>query len=266
MTTETQAPDPAREPVTLDQVAEAIESLDDCARMTIGVDASGPRELLYRFLEQCKRAAIPAPEGAPLPEGVPTLAELRERFAGIPDYSGKGAAVPAPAEGDAQRIRFDNIDDSLLDLLARQHVEALNAVRNGGGEGERKALAVTARALVEHAAANVQPKGTPVAWSRQQLIHDDAGYSIGTDEPELHWGKEPPDDEAGWHPLYAAAGVTTRDAALEEAAQLCELWNTTPGKKLAKEIRALATQAPAPAQFDPALTVRPIHAVKHIGA
>ena len=47
-------------PVTWQQAADAIESLDDCARMTIGVDASGPRETLYRFLEQCKRAQSPA--------------------------------------------------------------------------------------------------------------------------------------------------------------------------------------------------------------
>lgn len=138
--------------VTWQQAADAIENLDDYARMMVGVDPSGPRETLYRFLEQAKAAL-----------------------------------------------------------------------------------------------ANVQPKGTAVAWSRQQLIHDDDGYSIGADEPELHWGKEPPDDEAGWHPLYAAAGVTTRDAALEEAAQVCERWNTTPGRKLAGEIRALAAQAPAPA-------------------
>lgn len=113
--------------------------------------------------------------------------------------------------------------------------------------------------------ANVQPKGIPVAWSRQQFIHDDDGYSIGTDEPELHWGKEPPDDETSWHPLYAAAGVTTRDAALEEAARLCERWNTTPGRKLAGEIRALAAQAPAPAHADGMLETLVYAAMMHNG-
>lgn len=39
-----------------------------------------------------------------------------------------------------------------------------------------------------------------------------------------------------------------RDAALEEAAQTCELWNTTPGSKLAEAIRALRSQQPAQAE------------------
>lgn len=85
----------------------------------------------------------------------------------------------------------------------------------------------------------VGERETPCAWARQQFIHDDAGYCIGTDDPELYWGDEPPEGESGWIPLYGSAGVTTRDAALEEAAKLCELWNTSPGRSLAKEIRAL---------------------------
>jgi len=41
----------------------------------------------------------------------------------------------------------------------------------------------------------------PVAWSRSGLIHDDDGRAIGTDEPEISWGPEAPDDE-GWWPMY----------------------------------------------------------------
>ena len=44
-------------------------------------------------------------------------------------------------------------------------------------------------------------KDEPVAWSRASFIEDDDGRSIGTDDPELAWGKEPP-DEFGWWPLY----------------------------------------------------------------
>lgn len=40
--------------VTDAQAVEAIESLDDYARMMVGVDPAGPRECLYRYLEQTK--------------------------------------------------------------------------------------------------------------------------------------------------------------------------------------------------------------------
>lgn len=54
------APAPAEAPeigeVTWQQAADAIENLDDYARMMVGVDPSGPRETLYRFLEQAKAA------------------------------------------------------------------------------------------------------------------------------------------------------------------------------------------------------------------
>jgi hypothetical protein len=42
--------------VTWQQAADAIDNLDDYARMMVGVDPSGPRETLYRFLEQAKAA------------------------------------------------------------------------------------------------------------------------------------------------------------------------------------------------------------------
>lgn len=67
---DTAPPSPAEAPeigeVTWQQAADAIEDLDDFANMTIGVDASGARETLYRFLEQTKAAMAPKaqPKGA----------------------------------------------------------------------------------------------------------------------------------------------------------------------------------------------------------
>lgn len=53
--------------VTWQQAADAIENLDDYARMMVGVDPSGPRETLYRFLEQAKAAlANVQPKGTEL--------------------------------------------------------------------------------------------------------------------------------------------------------------------------------------------------------
>lgn len=52
--------------------------------------------------------------------------------------------------------------------------------------------------------------GVPVAWSRSRTIDNAEGSPIGTDEPELAWGKEPPDD-TGWSPLYAHRSPSDRD-------------------------------------------------------
>jgi len=49
--------------------------------------------------------------------------------------------------------------------------------------------------------ARSAPVQEPVAWSRASFIEDDDGRQIGTDEPEISWGKEPP-DKFGWSPLY----------------------------------------------------------------
>jgi hypothetical protein len=42
----------------------------------------------------------------------------------------------------------------------------------------------------------------PVAWMKNQFITDDAGFNIGTDDPEVHFGKDCPED-SGWWPVYA---------------------------------------------------------------
>lgn len=44
----------------------------------------------------------------------------------------------------------------------------------------------------------------PVAWAHDRFIENADGMRIGTDEPELQWGKYVPDDDGGWFPLYAS--------------------------------------------------------------
>ena len=41
--------------VTVEHAREALESMDDYARMDVGVDASGPREVLERFIAEHER-------------------------------------------------------------------------------------------------------------------------------------------------------------------------------------------------------------------
>jgi len=61
-----------------------------------------------------------------------------------------------------------------------------------------KAFEALVRADERALAAPVQE---PVAWGCNRYIEDDNGFQIGTDEPELAWGKYAPDDN-GWWPLY----------------------------------------------------------------
>ena len=49
--------------ITKAQALEALDNLDDFARMTVGVDAHGPRETLKRFIEE--QAAPPAAQAEP---------------------------------------------------------------------------------------------------------------------------------------------------------------------------------------------------------
>jgi predicted nucleic acid-binding Zn-ribbon protein len=43
-------------PVTVERAREALEDMDDYARMDAGVDAKGPRETLERFIAEHERA------------------------------------------------------------------------------------------------------------------------------------------------------------------------------------------------------------------
>jgi len=102
--------------------------------------------------------------------------------------------------------------------------DALTAAYMAGSHGARKALDLLEQAI----------QWMDTNYERPSAIRDEARALIAASR-----ANEP-------QPKGTDAG---RAAALEESAQLCELWNTTPGKKLAGEIRALATQAPAPAPW-----------------
>jgi hypothetical protein len=56
----------------------------------------------------------------------------------------------------------------------------------------------------------------PVAWGRNSFIEDDNGVPIGTDDPELIWGKYLPDDDGGWWPLYTAPNTKVNSEAIPE--------------------------------------------------
>lgn len=53
---------PIAQAVTREQALEALDAMDDYARMDTGVDAKGPREVLRRFIEGT--AASPAPDAS----------------------------------------------------------------------------------------------------------------------------------------------------------------------------------------------------------
>lgn len=48
-------------PITHDEAAEAVESMDDCAKMDVSVDPFGPRATLERYIEQQRAASLAAP-------------------------------------------------------------------------------------------------------------------------------------------------------------------------------------------------------------
>ena len=60
-------------------------------------------------------------------------------------------------------------------------------------------------------AANAEP----VAWGCNRYIEDDNGFQIGTDDPELAWGRFAPDDN-GWWPLYTTPPQRTMVPLTEE--------------------------------------------------
>lgn len=83
--------------------------------------------------------------------------------------------------------------------------EAMDMI-GGVFEGDNnitKALERFAEIVREDALANEREKQQkPVAWMKNQFITDDAGFNIGTDDPEVHFGKDCPED-SGWWPVYA---------------------------------------------------------------
>jgi hypothetical protein len=80
--------------------------------------------------------------------------------------------------------------------LALEALEFFKGLALSIEEIERAEEAITA--IKQARSAPVQE---PVAWGCNRYIEDDNGFQIGTDEPELAWGKYAPDDN-GWWPLY----------------------------------------------------------------
>jgi hypothetical protein len=62
--------------------------------------------------------------------------------------------------------------------------------------------------------AQPAPVQEPVAWCRSSFIEDTDGRRIGTDDPEVVWGKKPP-DPVGWEPLCYCEGVSTPEPVRE---------------------------------------------------
>lgn len=108
MKTETQAPAEAPEigEVTWQQAADAIEDLDDFARMMVGVDPTGPRETLYRFLEQAKAALTSKAQ----PKGI---MPGREWLEGMVDVWRVNAAESSGDVADAFRTCADDLERAL---------------------------------------------------------------------------------------------------------------------------------------------------------
>lgn len=48
-------------PITHDEAAEAVESMDDCAKMDVSVDPFGARATLERYIAQQRAASLAAP-------------------------------------------------------------------------------------------------------------------------------------------------------------------------------------------------------------
>jgi hypothetical protein len=73
--------------------------------------------------------------------------------------------------------------------------------------------------------ARSAPAQEPVAWGCNRYIEDDNGFQIGTDEPELAWGKYAPDDN-GWWPLYTTPPAQRQWVGLTDEERV-DLWKAT---------------------------------------
>ena len=96
--------------------------------------------------------------------------------------------------------------------MAAEHVKVLQGFRVEAAKWGTVDGTILAALDAAIAALSAGGEVVPVAWSRDEFIHDDDGRPIGTDEPRVVWGSENPDPDEGWSPLYstptpAVAGV-----------------------------------------------------------
>lgn len=96
------------------------------------------------------------------------------------------------------------------------------------------------------AAAPSAPKAAPqeagqgqaVAWGQDRFITDRDGRPIGTDDPCLEWGSEPPDD-SGWWPLYAspAASPSAQTVRMLTEGEITDCYGHTPSDRFAIDLQ-----------------------------
>lgn len=67
-------------------------------------------------------------------------------------------------------------------------------------------------------AQQTAPVQEPVAWAHDRFIENDEGMPIGTDEPELQWGRYIPDEDGGWFPLFTASQAQPDEKPVGEVA------------------------------------------------
>ncbi|MDR7331728.1 hypothetical protein [Roseateles asaccharophilus] len=123
------------EPVTDAQAAEAIESLDDCARMTIGVDASGPREVLYRYIEQHRAQAAELERLRAQNQQVAWQIVSNEQSGAV--QWAKGLTTSLDDEMHVERIPACWIDGDDLDQLAQYGMGGVLGWADDGNDPRR---------------------------------------------------------------------------------------------------------------------------------
>lgn len=119
-------------PVTVERAREALEDMDDYARMDAGVDAQGPRETLERFIAEHERVVAELQTARAEYAGRARLAETRMIEA---EQRAERAEVRV-AELEAENARLRDEAASALALLARMRAACGDDGRRMQGELE----------------------------------------------------------------------------------------------------------------------------------
>lgn len=161
--------------VTWQQAADAIEDMDDYARMMVGVDPSGPRETLYRFLEQAKTALASKVQ----PKG--TVSEFTNEL------------------GNAIRITIEGPTSTSENVLTPMEAAKLRGALNEHATQSPAPVAEPLGYLSEHTG----PEG-PYKWQFSKTLagvyRDTALRIIPVYEP----GTQAPAVKDGWQPMETA--------------------------------------------------------------